>query len=102
MHRTADFSRCRILRRGFTGALPARPSEGASATAFFCPTAICWATIGSWSLAGCPLTRRVNGNTDIQNLLSEHYFEAFGYPSLPLTFRSGLKFNFGGEPWRLL
>ena len=31
----------------------------------------------------------------------EHYFEAFGYPALPLTFRSGIKLNFGGESWRL-
>jgi vitamin B12 transporter len=50
---------------------------------------------------GYQLTRRVNVYTDIQNLLSEHYFEAFGYPALPLTFRSGIKVNFGGESWRL-
>jgi iron complex outermembrane receptor protein/vitamin B12 transporter len=34
-----------------------------------------------------------------QNLLSEHYSEAFGYPSLPFTFRVGLKFSIGGKPW---
>jgi iron complex outermembrane receptor protein/vitamin B12 transporter len=50
---------------------------------------------------GYQLTQRVNVYTDIQNLLSEHYFEAFGYPALPLTFRSGIKLNFGGESWRL-
>ncbi len=50
---------------------------------------------------GYQISRRVNIYTDIQNLLSEHYFEAFGYPSLPLTFRSGIKFNFGGESWNL-
>ena len=50
---------------------------------------------------GYQLTRRVNIYTDIQNLLSEHYFEAFGYPALPFTFRSGIKLNFGGESWRL-
>jgi hypothetical protein len=32
----------------------------------------------------------------VQNLLSEHYFEAFGYPSMPLTFRAGVKLNIGG------
>jgi iron complex outermembrane receptor protein/vitamin B12 transporter len=34
-------------------------------------------------------------------LFSEHYFEAFGYPALPLTFRTGIKLNFGGESWKL-
>jgi vitamin B12 transporter len=50
---------------------------------------------------GYQATRRVNIYTDIENLLSEHYFEAFGYPALPLTFRSGIKLNFGGESWSL-
>ena len=35
-----------------------------------------------------------------QNVLSEHYSEAFGYPALPLTFRAGVKMTFGGESWR--
>jgi iron complex outermembrane receptor protein/vitamin B12 transporter len=34
-----------------------------------------------------------------QNLLSQHYEEAFGYPTLPFTFRSGVKLTFGGESW---
>jgi vitamin B12 transporter len=50
---------------------------------------------------GYQITPRINVYTDIQNLLSEHYFEAFGYPALPLTFRSGLKLNLGGESWNL-
>jgi iron complex outermembrane receptor protein/vitamin B12 transporter len=50
---------------------------------------------------GYQLTPRVNLYSSVQNLLSEHYFEAFGYPALPLTFRSGVKFNFGGESWKL-
>jgi vitamin B12 transporter len=50
---------------------------------------------------GYQITPRVNIYTNIQNLLSEHYFEAFGYPALPLTFRSGIKVNFGGESWKL-
>jgi len=50
---------------------------------------------------GYQVTRRVNIYTDIENLLSEHYYEAFGYPALPFTFRSGIKLNFGGESWSL-
>ena len=50
---------------------------------------------------GYQLTPRVNLYADIQNLLSEHYQEAFGFPALPLTFRTGVKFSFGGESWRL-
>jgi iron complex outermembrane receptor protein/vitamin B12 transporter len=38
---------------------------------------------------------------DLQNLLNEHYSEAFGYPSLPFTFRMGIKVSFGGESWKL-
>jgi len=51
--------------------------------------------------AGYQLTHRVNLYTNVQNLLSEHYEEAFGYPALPLTFRTGIKLNFGGESWKL-
>ena len=50
---------------------------------------------------GYQLTQRINVYTNIQNLLSQHYFEAFGYPALPLTFRSGIKVNFGGDSWNL-
>ena len=50
---------------------------------------------------GYQLTPRLQIYTNIQNLFSEHYYEAFGYPALPLTFRSGIKLNFGGESWKL-
>jgi len=50
---------------------------------------------------GYQITPRVTVYTNIQNLLSEHYVQAFGYPALPFTFRSGLKFTFGGESWAL-
>ena len=50
---------------------------------------------------GYQLTPRVNVYANIQNLLSERFFEAFGFPALPLTFRTGLKMNFGGETWKL-
>ena len=50
---------------------------------------------------GYQITPRVAVYTNIQNLLSEHYVQAFGYPALPFTFRSGIKVNFGGESWGL-
>jgi iron complex outermembrane receptor protein/vitamin B12 transporter len=46
-------------------------------------------------------SRHVSIETNLQNLLNEHYSEAFGYPDLPFTFRSGIKLNFGGESWKL-
>lgn len=49
---------------------------------------------------GYQLTPRLNIYANVQNLLSEHYYEAFGFPSLPLTFRTGIKLNFGGENWK--
>ena len=50
---------------------------------------------------GYQLTPRINIYANLQNLLSEHYYEAFGFPSLPLTFRTGIKLNFGGENWKI-
>jgi vitamin B12 transporter len=50
---------------------------------------------------GYQITPRLATYANIQNLLSEHYAEAFGYPALPYTFRAGMKFNFGGESWGL-
>jgi len=43
--------------------------------------------------------RHVSVEANAQNLLNEHYSEAFGYPSLPFTFRLGMKFTLGGESW---
>ncbi len=50
---------------------------------------------------GYQFTRSLTAYTDMQNLLSEHYSEAFGFPSLPFTVRAGVKISFGGESWRL-
>lgn len=47
------------------------------------------------------VNRFISMTTSMQNLLSQHYDEAFGYPALPFTFRSGVKFTFGGESWKL-
>jgi len=43
--------------------------------------------------------RYVSIEGNFQNLLNEHYSEAFGYPSLPFMFRLGMKFSLGGESW---
>ncbi len=37
---------------------------------------------------------------DLQNLSSQRHDEAFGYPSLPFTFRSGIRVTLGGESWK--
>lgn len=47
------------------------------------------------------VTDRIAAYTEIQNLLTEHYQEAFGYPTLPFNFRSGLRITLGGESWKL-
>ena len=36
----------------------------------------------------------------VENLLNEHYTAAFGFPSLPLTFRAGIKFRIGRDSWK--
>jgi iron complex outermembrane receptor protein/vitamin B12 transporter len=51
--------------------------------------------------ASYAVTPRIQMTSRIQNLLSEHYTEAFGYPALPFTFRSGVQITFGGESWKL-
>jgi vitamin B12 transporter len=35
----------------------------------------------------------------MENLLSQHYDEAFGFPAPPFTVRTGIKLAFGGESW---
>ena len=50
---------------------------------------------------GYEVSHRLTAYANLQNLLSEHYYEAFGYPAMPLTFRAGLKFTFGGESWSI-
>ncbi len=50
--------------------------------------------------AGYQLSHLLNIYGSFQNLLSEHYSQAFGYPALPFTFRSGIKLTLGGESWK--
>lgn len=38
--------------------------------------------------------------TSVENLFSQHYQAAVGYPSAPLTIRSGMTLTIGGESWR--
>jgi iron complex outermembrane receptor protein/vitamin B12 transporter len=49
--------------------------------------------------ASYQVNRYVGAEGSFQNLLSERYSEAFGYPALPFMFRLGLKFSLGGESW---
>jgi vitamin B12 transporter len=44
-----------------------------------------------------PINSHVTAYLSISNLLSKHYQAEIGYPSLPLTFRAGMKFTLGGE-----
>lgn len=36
----------------------------------------------------------------VENLLNERYTAAFGFPALPLTLRTGIKFRIGREGWK--
>jgi vitamin B12 transporter len=47
------------------------------------------------------INHRLSVYGDLQNVLSQHYAEAFGYPALPFTFRSGIRITLGGESWKL-
>ncbi|HLY99403.1 MAG TPA: TonB-dependent receptor, partial [Candidatus Angelobacter sp.] len=46
------------------------------------------------------LDRHFTLYSSLENLASEHYDAAFGFPALPFTLRSGVKFTFGGESWK--
>jgi iron complex outermembrane receptor protein/vitamin B12 transporter len=47
------------------------------------------------------MNRALSLYSSFQNVLAQHYSEAFGFPSLPFTFRSGIKITLGGESWKL-
>lgn len=61
--------------------------------------------LGSYQRLALDGSYRVNHSlttyAHLQNLLSEHYQEAFGYPALPFTFRTGITITLGGESWHL-
>lgn len=47
------------------------------------------------------VNRALGVYAELQNVLSQRYDEAFGYPALPFTFRSGLRITLGGESWKV-
>ena len=51
--------------------------------------------------ASYQVSPRLQMTSRFENLLSERYNEAFGYPALPFTFRSGVQLTLGGESWKL-
>ncbi len=51
------------------------------------------ADLGGWYQVHSRITMYVN----VQNALDRRYNEVVGYPSLPLNFRTGLRFRVGGE-----
>ena len=50
---------------------------------------------------GYEVNHRLSVYADLQNVLDQRYDEAFGYPALPFTFRSGIRITFGGESLKL-
>lgn len=48
------------------------------------------------------ISRAVSLYANADNLLSQHYQEAFGYPAAPFNFRVGVRFSIGGETWKHL
>ncbi len=46
------------------------------------------------------ISKRLTMYTSLENLLNQHYQEAFGYPAWPFTIRSGMKIRLGGESWK--
>jgi iron complex outermembrane receptor protein/vitamin B12 transporter len=60
--------------------------------------------LNSYQLIDCSgwfeARRGVTLYTSMGNVLDEHYQGAFGYPSLPFNFRTGIKITLGGEAWK--
>ena len=51
------------------------------------------ADVGGWYALNSHVTTYVN----VENALDRRYNEVVGYPALPVNFRAGLRFRFGGE-----
>jgi len=47
------------------------------------------------------IKKYLSAYASLSNILNQHYQEVYGYPALPFTIRSGIKFTFGGESWKL-
>jgi iron complex outermembrane receptor protein/vitamin B12 transporter len=46
-------------------------------------------------------TRILSLYASVENLASQHYEAAFGFPASPLAFRAGVKVTLGGESWKI-
>jgi iron complex outermembrane receptor protein/vitamin B12 transporter len=46
-------------------------------------------------------TRILSLYASVENLASQHYDAAFGFPASPLAFRAGVKVTLGGESWKI-
>jgi vitamin B12 transporter len=51
------------------------------------------ANLGGWY----EINRHVTTYATVENALDRHYNEVVGYPALPINFRAGFRFRFGGE-----
>jgi vitamin B12 transporter len=49
----------------------------------------------------CRVNKLLSVYSSLQNILGEHYSEAFGFPNSVFTFTSGIKVSVGGESWKL-
>jgi outer membrane receptor protein involved in Fe transport len=49
--------------------------------------------LGGWYAVNSHFTAYAN----IENALDRRYNEVVGYPALPINFRAGMRFRFGGE-----
>ena len=47
------------------------------------------------------VTPVVSFYASVENVLSQHYDAAFGFPALPMAFRSGMRITLGGESWKI-
>ena len=45
-------------------------------------------------------TRWISLYVSAENIFSQHYQAAFGFPAAPATFRGGMTFTLGGDEWR--
>lgn len=46
------------------------------------------------------MTKWVAPYVSAENIFSQHYQAAFGFPAAPATYRAGMTFTFGGDEWR--
>ena len=47
------------------------------------------------------VNRTLSFYSSVENLVSQHYDAAFGFPASPLAFRTGIRITLGGESWKI-